>query len=180
MQYFDTMKVPRVLMPHHQIEPLHVGPLRVGQADGAGIVDADVDAAEFGDRLVDRRHYLGLFADVAQDRQRLAAGAADFVGGGVDSALEFRVRLGGLGGNRDIGAVPRGAQRNREPDSAAAAGYEQCLAFEVCHRVSSGRISGIRMQNPAAGFRQGEGRDEEHPVGRDGKNRNRVAERRRG
>jgi len=39
---------------HHQVEPLHVGSLRIGQADGAGIVDADVDAAELGDRLVDR------------------------------------------------------------------------------------------------------------------------------
>ncbi len=118
---------------HHQVEPLHVGGLRIGQADGAGIVDADIDAAEFGDGLVDRRHHLRLVADIAQDRQRLAAGGADLLGGGVDGALELRMRLGGLGGDRDIGAVPRGAQRDREPDAAAAAGHEQRLALEGCH-----------------------------------------------
>jgi len=58
MQYFDTMKVPRVFYAHHQVEPLHVGHLRVGQADGAGIVDADVDAAELGYGLLDGRDHL--------------------------------------------------------------------------------------------------------------------------
>ena len=119
---------------HHQVEPLHVGRLRIGQADGAGVVDADIDAAEFGDGLVDRVDHLGLVADIAEDRQRLAAGGADLVGGGVDGALQFRMRLRGLGGDRDIGAVARGAQRDRKPDAAAAAGYEQRLALERCHR----------------------------------------------
>jgi hypothetical protein len=115
---------------HHQVEALHVGHRRVGQADGAGVVDADVDAAEFGNGLIDRRHHLGLLADIAQDRQRLAAGGADLVCGGVDGALEFWMRLGGFRGNGDIGAVARGAQRDRQPNAAAAAGDEQRLAFE--------------------------------------------------
>ena len=118
---------------HHQVEPLHVGCLRIGQADGAGVVDADIDAAEFGDGFIDRRDHLGFLADVAEDRQRLAAGGADLVGGGVDGALEFRVRLGGLRCDRDIGAVARRAQRDREPDAAAGAGHEQRLALERCH-----------------------------------------------
>jgi len=33
-------------------------------------------------------------------------------------------------GDRDVGAVARGAQRDRKPDAAAAAGYEQRLAPE--------------------------------------------------
>ena len=75
MQYFDTMKVPRVLMPMHQVEALHVGHLRIGQADGAGVVDADVDAAEFGDGLIDRRHHLCLVADVAEHGNALPPAA---------------------------------------------------------------------------------------------------------
>ena len=120
MQYFDTMKVPRVLMPIIRSNRFMSVILRVGQADGAGIVDADVDAAEFGDGLVDRRDHLRLVADVAEHRQRLAAGGAHLVGGGVDRALQFRMRLRGLRGNRDIGAVARGAQRDRKPNAAAA------------------------------------------------------------
>ncbi len=115
---------------HHQVEPLHIGRLRIGQADGAGIVDADIDAAEFRDGLIDRRDHLRLVADIAKDRQRLAAGGADIVGRGVDGALEFRMRLRGFRGDRDIGAVARGAQCDRKPDAAAAAGHKQRLVLE--------------------------------------------------
>jgi hypothetical protein len=61
--------------PHHQVEPLHVGSLRVGEADGAGIVDADIDAAEFGDGPLDRVHHLRFLADIADNRQRLPPAA---------------------------------------------------------------------------------------------------------
>ena len=118
---------------HHQVEALHVGCLRVGQADGAGIVDADIDAAEFGDGLVDCRDHLRLVPDIAEHGQRLAAGGADLIGGGIDRALELRMRLGGFRGDRDVGAIARGPQRDRKPDAAAAAGDEQRLAFERCH-----------------------------------------------
>ena len=93
---------------HHQVEPLHVGSLRIGQADGAGVVDTDIDAAEFDDGLLDRRDHLRLVADVAQHRQRLAAGSANFLRRGVNGAFEFWMRLSGLRRNRDIGAVTRG------------------------------------------------------------------------
>ena len=42
----------------------------------------------------------------------------------------FGLRRLGLGGDRDIGAVARGAQRDREPDAARGAGDEQRLALE--------------------------------------------------
>ena len=129
---------------HHQVEPLHVGCLRIGQADGAGVVDADIDAAEFADGFIDRRDHLSFVADVAENRQRLAAGGADLVGGGVDGALEFRVRLCGLRCDRDIGAVACRAQRDREPDAPAGAGYEQRLALERCHRPSLRRFRADR------------------------------------
>ena len=89
------------------------------EVDRARVVDADVDAAEALDGLRDRGGHLLLVADVADDRQRLAARRLDRLGGGVDGALELRVRLGGLGDQRDVGAVARGAQRDREADAAA-------------------------------------------------------------
>ena len=52
--YFDTMKVPRVLIPMHQIEAAHVGLDDRRALDRAGIVDHDIDAAEGRDGLLDR------------------------------------------------------------------------------------------------------------------------------
>ena len=98
---------------------------RAGELDGAGIVDADVDAAETLDGLCHGLGHLRFLADVAQHRQRLAAGLLDLLGGGIDRARQLRMRLGGLGRDRDIGAVARGAQRDRQPDAARAAGDEQ-------------------------------------------------------
>ena len=98
------------------------------ERDGAGVVDDDVDAAELRRGLVDRLLDVGLVADVDDERQRLAAGALDVLGGGVDGAGELRVRLGGLGRDRDIGAVAGGAQSDRQPDAARGAGDEQGLA----------------------------------------------------
>ena len=72
--------------------------------------------------------YHRLVADVDGKRQRLAAGALDLLGGGVDRALQLRMRRFGLGRDRDIGAVARGAQRNRKADAARGAGDEQGLA----------------------------------------------------
>ena len=80
----------------------------------------------FGDRLGDLR----LVADVAQHRQRLAAGRLDLLGRRVDRARQFRMRLGGLGRDRDIGAVARRAQRDGQADAARAARDEQRLALE--------------------------------------------------
>src|SRR2546429_5517566 len=60
----------------------------------------------------------------------MPAGLGDFVRGGEDRAGELRMRLVGLGRDRNVGAVARGAQRNCKPDAARCAGDEQCAVFE--------------------------------------------------
>lgn len=60
-------------------------------------------------------------AHIAHDRQRLTAGLADPLGGGVDGALELGMGRIGLRQQRDVRAVARGAKRDREADAAAAA-----------------------------------------------------------
>ena len=82
-------------------------------------------------RLLDGRDHLVLVADVAQDAAAPCRRPLDLLGGGVDGARQLRVRLGGLGGDRDIGAVARGAQRDRQADAAAGAGDEQRLLLSV-------------------------------------------------
>ena len=79
---------------------------------------------------VHRGGHRRLVADVADDRQRLPAGRLDLLGGGVDRALELRVRLGGLGDQCDVGAVAGGPQGDGEADAARATRDEQRLAFE--------------------------------------------------
>ena len=71
-----------------------------------------------------------LLAHVDHQRQRLAARLLDLLGGGVDRAGQLGVRRVGLGGDRDVGAVARGAQRDRKPDAARSPGDEQRLALE--------------------------------------------------
>ena len=113
------------------------------QRNGGGVVDADVDAAEGLGRLGDGGLHLLLVADVADQRQRAAAGLLDLGGGGVDRAFELGIGLGGLGGDGDVGAVARGALGDGEADAAAGAGDEQRLAFEGGHaRVLAGGSSG--------------------------------------
>jgi len=46
-------------------------------------------------------------------------------------AFKFRVRLVGLGGDGDIGAVPCRAQGDGKADAAAGAGDEEGLSLEV-------------------------------------------------
>jgi hypothetical protein len=75
-----------------------------------------------------------LVADVDHARQRLAAGGLDLVGCGVDRAGQLGVRLGGLGGDDDVGAVARRAQRDGQADAAAGAGDEEAS----CHRGDLG------------------------------------------
>ena len=135
----DEIGAPRIDLLH-QIEALHVGLQRAGQRNGAGIVDADIDAAESCDGLSDRIDDLLLKSDIADDRQRLAARLLDLVGGRIDRAGQFRIGFGRLGGNGDIRAVFCGAQRNREPDAAARAGDEQRLAGEDSWASPSDRL----------------------------------------
>ena len=68
----------------HQVVALR---LEVGdrcEVDRGGVVDHDVDAAELLDGLRDGASTCGVVADVADDRQRLAARRLDLLGGRVD------------------------------------------------------------------------------------------------
>ena len=84
---------------------------------------ATVSATAFVDAL--------LVADVAGQRQRLAAGLLDLLGGGEDRAGQPRIGLHGLGRDGDVGAVARGAQRDGKSDAPAGAGHEQGLATQA-------------------------------------------------
>ena len=115
----------------HQVVALHVGGLRIGQRYRAGIVDDNVDAAEFLRRGLQRLPDLGLFADIDEQRQGLAAQSLDVLRGGIDRAGQFGVRLGGFGGHRDIGPVARGTQGNGKANAARGTCNEQGLAFQA-------------------------------------------------
>ena len=69
-------------------------------------------------------------ANVARNGERLSARRLDLRGGGVDRAGNFRVFGDALGGDDDIGAVARGAQRDGEADAAARAGDEEGFSGE--------------------------------------------------
>ena len=116
--------------PHHQVEALRGRLQRAGEADRARVVDEDVDAAEARDGRRDRRLDGRLVAQVAGDRQRLPAGGLDGARRVVDGAGELRVRRVGLADERDVGAVPRRAHRDREADAARGPGDEQRAAGE--------------------------------------------------
>ena len=103
----------------HQVVALHVGGQGAGELDGRGVVDADIDAAEGRRRLFHGVLDAGLVAHVDDQRQGLAAGLLDLLGGGVDGAGQVLVRLGGLGGDGDVGAVLGRAQRDGQADAAA-------------------------------------------------------------
>jgi hypothetical protein len=105
----------------HEVEALHLEVPHRRQVDGAGVVHHQVDAAEALHRLGHRGvHGVGV-ADVSDDRERLAAGRLDLLGGGVDRARELRVRLGGLRHERDLHSVAGGPGGDRESDSPASA-----------------------------------------------------------
>ena len=81
--------------------------------------------------------------------ERLAAGLLDLLGRRVDGARQLGVRLGGLGGDDDVGAVARGAQADGLADAAARAGDEERLALEG--RIAMGaHSSAARGLGPGA------------------------------
>ena len=98
--------------------------------NGARVVDHDIEPAEGRDGLLDRVFHLRLVAHIDHQGQRVAAGFGDLVGGGEDGARQLRMRLVGLGGNGDVGAVARGAERNCKPDAARCAGDEERVVFK--------------------------------------------------
>ena len=52
-------------------------------------------------------------------------------GRGVDGAWELGVRLGGLGGDHDVGAIPSSLQGDGLPDAPTGARDEDCLPGEL-------------------------------------------------
>ena len=71
------------------------------------------------DRRGDRRVDLRFVADVGGDRPAPCPPARfDVRGGGVNGARQFRMRLGGLRGDDDVGAVSGGPHRDRVTDAA--------------------------------------------------------------
>jgi hypothetical protein len=112
----------------HQVEPFHRRLERAGERDRTRVVDQDVDAAEVLRAALRRLRDFGVVADVHRHRQGSPARGFDLFGGGVDRARQFRIRLRGLGDDRDVRAIARSAQRDRLPDAARRAGDEQRLA----------------------------------------------------
>ena len=119
----------------HQVEAFHVDLLASAQRNGAGVIDDNIDAAEcFGCRRQGLGH-LRLVAHVHGQGQGLAAGRLDLLRSGEDRARQFGMRLGGLGGYGDIGAVARGAQSDSEAYAARGAGDEQGFASKSGHEI---------------------------------------------
>ena len=107
-----------------EIVAAHVDLLGRSEVDRRGIVDADVDAPEALGTALDRRGDTRLVPHIHDERQRLTASAFNRLRGAIDGTGQLRVRLRGLGGDRDAGTIARGAQGDGEPDAAAGAGYE--------------------------------------------------------
>src|SRR4029077_15672918 len=114
-----------------EIVAAHVDLLGRRQIDRRGVVDADIDAAEGRRALLGRGEHAGLVAHVDHERQRPPPGLLHLRGGRKDRPGELGVGLGGLGGDGDVGAVARRAQRDREPDTAARPRYEKRLALQT-------------------------------------------------
>ena len=85
----------------------------------------DVDAAEALDGRVHRALDVFFVADVADDGETLAACGLDFGDRGVHGARQLRMGLAGLGEQHRVGAESGGAERDGQPDAAAAARHHQ-------------------------------------------------------
>ena len=116
----------------HQVEALHLG----RQASSVSwIAEALLTTMSMPPNVSAVRAMASFTA--ASSRMSTASGSAlppafsIARGRGVDRAFELRVRLGGLGGDRDVGAVARGAKRDGEPDAARRAGDEERLSGEA-------------------------------------------------
>src|SRR5579885_1277887 len=87
-------------------------------------------------RGLDGRPYLILEADVGSHGEGLAAGGFDLPRGRENGARQLRMRLGRLGRNHYICAVPRGPEPDCKPDTPGGASDEERLSLEVRHRSS--------------------------------------------
>ena len=106
-----------------------------GQADGAGVVDQGVDAAELLDGLAHHPRDVLFAADVDPNWQSVAARGLHFGGDRVDGARQLGVRLVRLGRNHQVGSFGRAPQRNGSPDAAAGACNHDGSAGERVHGV---------------------------------------------
>ena len=132
----------------HQIVALHVGGLGPVSWIAEALLTQMSMPPNAATVLLDRVVDVGLVAHVDDQRQRLAAGLLDLLGGGVDGAGQVLVRLGGLGGDGDVGAVAGGAQRDRQADAAAAPVTNRVLL----ERVESMGVSPLEARRGARDF----------------------------
>lgn len=109
---------------HHQVVTLHRRLQCAREADGTGVVHQDIYAAKLPHSLFDRGVHLVVKANVQGDGQGVSAGGFNLFRGGIDGAGQPGIGLGSFAGHDDVGAVTRGAQRNRQADAAAGAGDE--------------------------------------------------------
>ena len=126
----------------HQVEALHRRVERPGQIDGAGIVDADVDAAEGRHGLLDGRSHGGLVSYVDGYRQGPTAGVDDRLGRAVDRPRKLGVWAVGLRQQGDVGAVACRPEGDGQADASAGAGNQQRATAETghCDGSPSGRL----------------------------------------
>ena len=117
----------------HQVETLHVELLAAAERYGAGVVDDNVNSAEFFGGLRQGCRHLGLVAHVHRQRQGFAAGGLDFRGRSEDRAGQLGIRLRRLGGDGDIRAVARRSQGYGEANATRRAGDEKGLARKISH-----------------------------------------------
>lgn len=101
-----------------QILALHRRVENCLKADGARIIEADIDAAEPGNGRGNRRLNLFLVADIADKRLRFSAGFLDLLRRRCDRTWQGRMWFRCFGG--DGNAIAGGAQCDGETDSARA------------------------------------------------------------
>ncbi len=117
----------------HQIVAFHRCLEGSGQADGAGVVDQNIDPAEALDGPGDALQNLRIDPNVHHQRKRVAASPLDLLGGGEDGAGQLGMRLGGLGSDCDVGPVLCGAQSDSEPDAPTGSRDEECFPAKRAH-----------------------------------------------
>ena len=116
---------------HHEVETLGRRLQDGLHPDGAGVVDQNVEAAEFGHGALDTVANGVFVADVGGDGERAPAEGADGIGGLMNAAGEA---LGGLftfGGHGDIGAFLGEADGQSPADAAAGPGDHGHAAAQV-------------------------------------------------
>jgi hypothetical protein len=114
----------------HQVEPLHVGIERAGEADGAGVVDEDVDAPEGLDGSSHGAQHLILESHVTRASEALPTGRLDLGHHLVNGSRQSGVRCLGLADRRDVRPITGGPERDGPADSATGARDEESLGCE--------------------------------------------------